>query len=92
MFRILSLQQRPKIIGDRKHPTFAILRAPGVQPDFPGLQIDVAPLQRQNFAVDPPARDVRELHDWAQGGRQMREQARELVEFKEPSARIVLAQ
>jgi hypothetical protein len=88
MLRVPNFQQRAQIVRHREHPAFAILRRASIEPDFAGCEIHVPPLERQYLGGDPPAGNVRELHDRLQRSRQMRLHARELFGLKE--ARSVL--
>src|SRR5918994_3130186 len=74
----------------REHPAFAILRRASIEPDFAGCEIHVPPLERQYLGGDPPAGNVRELHDRLQRSRQMRLQARELFGLKEARTCVAL--
>ena len=67
---MLGFEKPVKVIGQEEHPTLTVLRSARVESDFAGFQIDLTPLEGQHFADDAPARDVRELHDWAKRRRQ----------------------
>src|SRR6185369_576470 len=50
----LRLERRPKLRRHHERPALLILRGPGIEPDDPGLEIHVAPLQGEHFAPDAP--------------------------------------
>ena len=67
-------------------------RCAGVQRDGAGLQIDVAPLERQDFRLHPPAGQIGELRDRLQGWPQLALHRRELVRLEESHPDVVLSQ
>ena len=43
--RALRLQELPQLGGERKHPALIVLRRVRVEPDFPGGEVDLSPLE-----------------------------------------------
>ena len=62
----------------REGPALVVLRRVRVQADA-GFDVDVPPLELQDFTRDAPARDVRELHGWTDRRRQVSEDAFDLL-------------
>jgi hypothetical protein len=56
----------------------------GFQADDAGFEVDVPPLELQNLARDPPARDIGEPHRWTDGRRQASEDALDLLALEDP--------
>jgi hypothetical protein len=54
----LGFQHLPEIGRKREHTAFVVLRGGRVQPNLPGLEVDVAPFERQDFARRLPPGDV----------------------------------
>ena len=44
----------------RERASLSVLGSPRIEPDFTSAEVHLAPLERQELAVDPPAGDVRE--------------------------------
>jgi hypothetical protein len=42
------VQERAKVICDGEYAAVAVLRGVGIEPDFTGPQIDVAPFERES--------------------------------------------
>ena len=56
--RSLLFKQFTQFASHREGPALAVLRFSWIEPHFAGAEIDLAPLERQDLAVDPPAGDI----------------------------------
>jgi hypothetical protein len=82
--RSLLFRQFTQFVSHRKGPALAVLRFPWIEPHFAGAEIDLAPLERQDLAVDPPAGDVGERRRRPNGFRELRQRRQELITLGEP--------
>jgi hypothetical protein len=60
---VLSLEKTAEIVGHWENTAFAILGGAWIKPDLAAPEIDLTPLEREDFARNPPPRDVGELDD-----------------------------
>src|SRR5262249_29776051 len=81
-----------KFSGKGKHTTFIVLRRPWLESHFPGLHIDLCPLEWQDFTRCSPAGDRRERGDTLHVSWQLGCDPPHLLRFKEPAAHIALLQ
>jgi hypothetical protein len=81
---LLSLQELLEAVGEREGSPLVVLRRVRVQADDAGFEVDVPPLELQNLARDPPARDIGEPHRWTDGRRQASEDALDLLALEDP--------
>jgi len=63
----LGLEQVLQFGRQIEDATFEVLRRAGIQSHLTRFQVDLAPLQRQDLAVDAPPGDVRKRHDRLHG-------------------------
>jgi hypothetical protein len=90
--RSLLFKHFTQLVRHRERAPLPILRFSRIEPDFPGAEIDLSPLERQNLAVDPPAGDVREDCSRSNGLRKMRQHREELIALEEPNPYVVFLQ
>jgi hypothetical protein len=83
--RALAFKQRAKLCRHRKDAAFAILGGAGIETDLAGREVDLPPLERQHFAVDPPPGDVREHRNGPNRLWQPSQHGLELVRSKKPT-------
>ncbi len=60
-----------ELSGEREHPAFAVLRRARIEPNFTGCAVHLPPLEREDLARRPPARDGRALDEGPQLDRQV---------------------
>src|SRR5262249_18783406 len=70
--RSLLLKDFAQLTRHRQRAALPVLRLPRIEPHFPGIEVHLAPLERQDLVVDPPASQVGEGRSRAYGFRQMR--------------------
>jgi hypothetical protein len=89
---LLSLQELLEAVGEREGSPLVVLRRVRVQADDAGFEVDVPPLELQNLARDPPARDIGEPHRWTDGRRQASEDALDLLALEEARPHVAFLQ
>jgi hypothetical protein len=88
MFRVACHQERTQVVGHREHASLPVLGCLRVEPDFAGVEVDLAPLEREHFRRDAPARDVSKLDHRPQRLWQVRENVLKHLELEETLSRV----
>jgi hypothetical protein len=57
--RSLLFKHFTQLARHRERASLAVLGLSWIEPHFAGSEVDLAPLERKDLAVDPPAGDVR---------------------------------
>ena len=90
--RSLLFKQFAQLTRHRERAPLPVLRLSRIEPDFPGTEIHLAPLERQYLAIDPPAGGVRESRRRSNGFGKMRQHREELIALEEADADVVFLQ
>ena len=90
--RSLLFKHLAQLTRHRERSSLAVLGLSRIEPDFPGAEIDLTPLEWQNLAVNPPACEVRKRRWRSYGFRQMCEDRQELIPLEESDAHVVFLQ
>src|SRR5262245_2126376 len=75
--------------GKGKGSSVSVLRAARFEPHHAGAEVDLIPLQGEDFRNCPPASQIRKGHDRPQVGRELRDDCLEVLSFEKASPDVV---